>query len=756
MKWIAAPIALLLTICLASAIIFGAQDSNAAKMLTYGPSVTNFTSNIFTQPEKDSATAISDRFDLSDYTLAMEDDSLRVYIDERNAELVVQDKQSGYIWGCLAEDVNDSLNTSSYNMAKSFFTFEYVNLVNNEKRASLSDNGCKLSYEYAGNRVNVSFAFSKLKISGKMYIELTDGVLAAGFDYADFAEEGENLVTSVYVLPFFGSTFGNEMEGYFLIPDGPGALMRFREPTHYIAPYTAKVYGKDYGLDAITEFDDSNTRRPTDYRVEEKAALIPLFGVSHANANAFYATMTQGAEWATLLAYPAGTTYDYNWITARYGLRQVYLQPVDRTGGGVMSSRHPMQPIVARTEFRFLTGDSANYAGMANSYRDNLRERGMLPKGERIDGDIPLRAEIVASDVKSGFLVDSVMDVTTNEQANNIIETLRNMGISNVTAVVSGWQNGGLNGASLSAYNPKDSGGLQSLRDNLSQNGGRLYLQDKSMSGTDRQLSPSRSASFNMSQSYIKTTLSDFTIKKPDTYYLKPELAARNLASKLNAYSKNSFTNLALSDYMTLLYANNHNSNRMSRLEAFDILSNALNNDSFTFAAYAPYEKMWQYSGEIFDIPVINSRYTYATDTVPFLQMLLKGSADLYGRYVNESFYTDTDILRMIEYGTYPSFLLTGVSNDKLIDTRLKTLYSTYYSDWLDTIDYVYEYVNGALKHVEGAQMINHTALKPGVSATQYSNGVTIYVNYTHETYWGDDFAIMPNSYKVAGGDVSE
>ena len=63
---------------------------------------------------------------------------------------------------------------------------------------------------------------------------------------------------------------------------------------------------------------------------------MPVFGVVHgAYQNAFYGEVTNGTEYAAIQAYAAGMITDFNWITARFDLRQSYVKPVNKAGAGI-------------------------------------------------------------------------------------------------------------------------------------------------------------------------------------------------------------------------------------------------------------------------------------------------------------------------------------------------------------------------------------------------------------------------------------
>lgn len=147
---------------------------------------------------------------------------------------------------------------------------------------------------------------------------------------------------------------------------------------------------------------------------------------------------------------------------------------------------------------------------------------------------------------------------------------------------------------------------------------------------------------------------------------------------------------------------------------------------------------------------MVNSQYIYETDTVPFIQIVLKGSIDYYAPYSNMGFYSPTDILRLIEYGAYPSFVLTALTNDELKYTAISdSYYSTYYEHWLDVIVSTYNTINNVLSKFEGKQIVDRTVLKEGVVKVDYDGDVSIIVNYTNYDYFFENYVVPALGYLI-------
>ena len=112
----------------------------------------------------------------------------------------------------------------------------------------------------------------------------------------------------------------------------------------------------------------------------------------------------------------------------------------------------------------------------------------------------------------------------------------------------------------------------------------------------------------------------------------------------------------------------------------------------------------------------------------------------------------------MIEYGTYPSFIVAYADNFELQDTPLEDYFSINYKDWETTIIDVYKQVSEALNEVEGAYMVNHKVLETGMIRVDYSSGTSIYINYNNTECNVDGVTVPAEAYlvKESGDNVKE
>ena len=89
-------------------------------------------------------------------------------------------------------------------------------------------------------------------------------------------------------------------------------------------------------------------------------------------------------------------------------------------------------------------------------------------------------------------------------------------------------------------------------------------------------------------------------------------------------------------------------------------------------------------------------------------------------------------LLKTVEYGVSPTFVLMTAQRDALQDTDYQKYFSLCWEDWKETI----ESVLGELEDLEGVlgqRISSHRNLGGGVYSTTFANGVTVYVNYGQE-----------------------
>lgn len=676
-------------------------------------------------------------------------ENFSVYFNEDIAGIRILDHRNGYIWGSIKELEPDDLSTGWTEMAHSMCTVEYFIEGNVERKISISNRKARTSYDWSDDSVVCDVNFSDLGIAFSFKITLLPDGLRAEMVEDSLEETGEAKLKALYFLPFLGATREDERSGYLFVPDGAGALIRFTKTSSYVTGYSGKVFGLDMGIDTLDQANDLQSNRTNDYLVDTPQVTMPVFGVVHgAKQNAVFGVIESGEEHAKIVASPAGVVTNYFWATACFDFRQLYVRSTG-TNQGVYQPQDEPDDITPSVRYYFLQGQNADYSGMAVTYREYLKENGVL-SAERKDENIPLKLQVIGAEEKEGIFFNSTATFTTADQAKDMISALKKDGIENLTFVFDGWQQGGISGSDFAStkFESKigSKGDFEELKKLVTKNGGRFYLQYNPVTANDSQIKPSRQAAMSKSNNIAAITRPNTEVMYQKTYFVKPELlfgALDKYVKDMNGFNP-SFTGIG-----TRLYADYTRKNETSRLEALNKTIKYFDEFEKDIALSQPNQYLFPYVDDYFDIPTTNSQYVYETDTVPFLQIVLKGSVDYYASYANQGFYSTNSILKMLEYGCYPSFLVTEADNFSLSDTPLEDYFSLNFEDWRGTIKEVYTVLNSVLKQTEGQTITEHTVLATGVSKVTYSEGTVVYVNYNEEPFAFGDVTVPAQGYTV-------
>ena len=282
---------------------------------------------------------VASRFGLEGFELAAESADAELWLSREWNTVRLRNKHTGYVWGALPVEDAEGLNTSWNNYGNAIAAVECFDESGVSKRYGMTGNAAT-SYTMLGNGFTCRAEYGELGLSFEVKVTLEGNRLQLSVD-EDSITEGEGFtLKSLTFLPFLGSGYGDEQDGYLFVPDGSGALIRFQKPTNYSAAFDKKVYGKDLAIDVLADPSDLQAYRPNDYIVEDPQILMPVYGVVHgAYQNAFFGVIDSGAEYASIVANPAAPNNPYNWAAVRFEFRQKYNLSVNRKEPARLSRR---------------------------------------------------------------------------------------------------------------------------------------------------------------------------------------------------------------------------------------------------------------------------------------------------------------------------------------------------------------------------------------------------------------------------------
>lgn len=676
-----------------------------------------------------------------------ETDELEIYLNRTEAALRILNKATGYIWGAVTVEEAEGLNAAWRCYGNGLVSIECFNEEGVEGRVSIGKNG-SAAYEILDNGLICSASFEKEGISfqvkvtwegSKISMELVEGSLIEG--------QNESLYTlkSMTFMPFLGSSYSDSVNGYILIPDGSGALIRYRQPANYSSTYASRIYGVDYGIASLASTADNYARA-------EAQILMPVYGMVHgAYQNGFLAVVDSGAEYATILATPAQTNNPYNWAAARFEFRQKYVKNINRKeGAGANVPQEVPNEVMPKISFYFTEGEQANYDGMAVMYRQMLIEQGILTPLNLEDSGLPLQLEVLGADKKENFLWDTTTVFTTTQQAEVIWKSLADSGITNLDMVYLCYtKNNECGKPILSAVGSNEE--FEQLQHIISENGGSFYLYMDPITASKDQITLRTEAANNLSKMEIKWIEAAASISSPYTYLYRLSEAEDRV---MDAMDRKYGADFAIAEITNKLYGDFTSGKEITRKESLSKIMELISVVAADgkVAMYQPNQYLWQFADKAFNMPATNSQIMYESDSVPFVQIVLSGCMEMYGNPINTSSYSTERLLRQIEYGMAPAFTVTGCESIELYNTAQESYFSTCYSDWKPQIMEAHGIVSAGLSEVWGHSIISHECLQTGVIRVEYDNGVQIYLNYTDNAVTVDRVTVESGWFTVVGG----
>ena len=563
--------------------------------------------------------------------------------------------------------------------------------------------------------------------------------------------ENSYTVAGIYVYPFLGYSYMGGDEGYMIIPDGQGAIVKIENnEKRYKSPYMRQVYGTNIGVDGVVY---------SAYTVPVENVIMPIFGMVRTEDQiGFLGVIEEGDYSATISAYMNGNTVsNFDWICAKYTYRLVYNQPMGMNGsaaaGTVPTRTEKARDFDVVQHFLLADGEDATYAGLAVAYRNYLIEKGTFDNAEDRPFDVQL--DILGLERENYVFGKQDVVMTSYEDTIEILRELKENGVDEMSVVLRGWQEGGLTGGvPVEGFDPAKSlggkSGLKELREWAESEGIDFALEADVLS-----LNVDTHPTLNYSAFKLITsaTWSRPTFGKvySTLKYLTPSVSAQkaeNLVDELveaevKGVSFTGITQLLADFYYKDAY---HDTTEMAETY-IGILQNA--GENLTVTLSSPNAYLWPYADVITDLPIGGSDHTYTDAEIPFLAIALSGQVPYYAEYVNFQANTKEFFLHLLEQGARPAFLLTLEDPIELQDTNSASIYSSKYELYAEMIQTWYSDLNALYEVVgEDGMIVNHERSGNMVRVT-WDNGTQVYLNFGDKEATFDDVTLGKLEWKV-------
>ncbi len=691
-----------------------------------------------------------------DYVKVAESDTYIMYLYEPRLSFYLENKETGAILeSTLSDEMDDGTANSTWTAyMKSGVVATAIVGTNNTYQVDLIS--CKNTMEvtYLDNGYSADIYFEEYDFGFTVQVTLEDDDVVITVPDESIFEGGDSkYISTISLYPFFGYTYLGETDGYMFIPDGNGALIYLEDKeSRYTTGFSQLIYGSDEGFTSTTSIAKLWDKYET--VLDSEQVIAPIFGMAHTEEGIGYiAVVESGTERCYIEAHPNGSMVIYNRCFARFLLRDIYVQPLNQSNSGTVTtveSDRIHSDLTVR--YMLLSEDDADYAGMAVKYRNYLLENEYLVQQ---DTSYNTRVDFLGTD-REEFLMSTVaVTMTTVDNIEEIYADLKSAGITSLLSVYKGWQKGGVYNYPIKKYKADSHIGgtssLTSLIQSAAEDGFDLYLYNDALTIN----ATTNAFTFNAVKKVNKRTLTIETTQQVYNtfYYLIPSKTVNILTKFVNSYTKKGVNNLAIAGITNTLFSYSQQGSYYTRFDTAEYYESIIStvSESTNLILEQPFAYLWKYTGAFLDMPLGSSKYMYVDEEVPFLSIVLKGSIAMYSDYINFEANKTEFFLQMIESGVYPSFYVTYESSSDLIYTNSSDMYSTAYSTYRDMIIEYDTELRAVADAVDGAYIIDHEKLDNDVTRVTYDNGVVIYVNYSESDQVVDGYTIEALSYKVGG-----
>ena len=474
----------------------------------------------------------------------------------------------------------------------------------------------------------------------------------------------------------------------------------------------------------------------------------------------YVAIMVEGDALTDIMTYHAGSLSDYNTVKMVFNPRpsdSYNLQDSISVGSDATWTVVSERKYVGNYKIRYVMlsdtekaeeSDITDYyetswMGMALAYRDYLDEGGYLTRltADDVEDDIPLYIEtfgaLETTQRIMSIPVDVMTPLTTFENVQTMYDEFAAAGVTNINFKLTGYANGGMFSTVPSklkwekAVGGKD--GFQALVDyaaeiNSKGDGSHLGIfpdfdfsyinytdlfdgvtKDKDAVKTidDRYASYREySATKQKHESHYQLAISPSRFNK---FYEK--LTANYLKyDNVNGISVGTLGNTLNSDFDEDDPYNREDSKEFVA-NALEYLSGLKNNqgEEIELMSEGGNAFTWKYLDHLLDVSLDSSRNNDAAHAVPFVGVVLHGYVSFTGAPLNMEGNIKYAMLKAIENGASPYYILSYQNTQNLKEyVLLSHYYSVRYDIWKEDVIELYGELNGVLGDVQDKLIIDH------------------------------------------------
>ena len=693
-------------------------------------------------------------FSSEEFEVVAENDkfTLAVKASGNKSSFVVTNKESGKQWYSnpqLTKEERDSvklgLGKLDSQICISYLTEERTDgtVTGNTAKASVK----KIMANDICIGVVTTYNFDKEVLSFKVPVAymLTENGFKAEILFDKIEENGTSTLNTVELLPMFGAAKTGD-EGYLFIPDGSGALIDYKGQYDAFPDYQESIYGKDSSVDL-----DMRTNPVA------KGIRMPVYGAKVGD-DAYFAIITSNDGSAKLNATSSASTYNVSTVWPTFNYREF-----DEIGimskDSVKRAVRILDPYIASenpvVEFAFLSGDKANYSGMANYYRDYLVKNNNLEKKSEsyVAPLIQAFGKTYSKETFFGVPVNKALVATSTEDVEAFYNTLKENGVSEAKFFLYGFNKSGYQNKYVKRFGVDSKvGGTKGLK-NLVNTVGKdnVYmsfdvLHDYNFGGL---FSDAKYAAALNKVTIIKQNgmVSTGAWKGTISWKLMSNSYLTKYGTKLIKSFKNDLgVGVTFENMGTELYNDfdeKYHADRNEYITTYQNLNKAACDKGLKVGSDGANIYMLGHSDIISDTPLTSSDKLLFTDHVPFYAMVVHGYANMASMPFNNATDIADYTALCAQLGIMPTFRVTSKDSNSLQDSNLNFLFNSEFDGIKDKIIESTKTINSVSDGLSDKLIVSHEYVD-SLSIVEYENGVKLVYNRSKTetaTYNGQEIA---------------
>ena len=749
----------LLTACLAAVIAV-----SAASMPAW--SASEDTADIADAPAEDAAAEAGDAEEedgiyvteaeaMEGMKVFAENSRLALYVNEKKAIFMIEDKSNGYKWWSAYYNT-DSSNKTRLSKRSTPISIDVVSTETKTVETSIRayDSGVQKKCEKIENGVRFTFTYKKYGIEVPLEVVINaDGTFRATVPSADIVEtrpetdpvtkETGYQILNVNIFENMGSTAHHE-EGMFVVPDGSGAVINYNNGTSYgdNNTFESKVYGDDLAVGKLYAGD-----------IIEKVTMPVMATINKTGSAGLVMIATDGDAYASEHAMVTGqnvTDLNSCWFEYTLRTRDNYYMGNSNTPLTVYEAKGIKAGNLTTTYYP-IYGDDINYTDVAEIYRDYLINTIGVQKKVKSD-DAPFYLTLYGGTVKTqsvlGFPVDIQTAATTYAEALDMIQQLEAKGIKNIKIIYEDFNDAGIVGevAATFQYSSKLGGKneYQKFKNYVESQGYELFPSCdimefyKSGNGYSFTLNSSK----QITKAYATQTAFELAFGLPhltkDSWTILSPWYFPDIFKKLaDSFKAEGATGISLNQASNTLYSDFSRENTDGRAyiireDTINILRDGyqkLKDNGFKIMTENANQYILPYADYIKDVPLYSSNYDIFDYDIPFVEMVLHGLIPYTTKAINRSADAEELRLKALVTGTPVHYEMMYENPNKFADSEYDIYYYTNYQGWIDRSVNEYNLFDEIVRSVSDAKLVNYEVLAAKEFKAHFDNGTEIYVN---------------------------